>query len=506
MTQILITLLRERLLKLNLSGKRLVIAVSGGPDSLALAVGLARLQRELGLGLHLAHLDHCLRPGSADDAEFVQAVARDLDLPVSVGRAQVREVAARDGLGLEEAARQERYRFLARICHETGSDAVAVGHTRDDQTETRLMHVVRGAGLRGLTGMAEDSLIQVPGSEPVRVIRPLLNVTRLETLAFCRAVGLTPRQDPSNLDPSYTRNRLRLDVIPSLRSVNPRLDDSLERLARSAADASDFIELELDQRIDTLVRADTTYWAVQRAGWRTLHPALKRALLQRAASALAGTPGTIGAVHVEEAIQAADTWTSGRTLCWPGNLEVHVEHDEILIRRRGARQPMALIEQTLPEGERIALGLLPASLLASDRREALTVPRSAVLELRRVASPCPGRARDRWHCDLDGAKIAEASLLAVRPRRPGDWLVPEGMVGRKKVQDLMVDAHIPRDDRDRVPIVATGESIVWVVGLRRDHRFLADHGSQQVFCLTVDFTQPEGDSAAVARTEVACPT
>ncbi len=495
MSHPLIAELHSRLHTLNLIEKKLVVAISGGPDSLALTVGLASLREDLGLQIHLAHLNHQLRPESGQDAAFVQEVARLLNLPVSIGHADVREVAAREHMGIEEAGRLERYRFLSRVRKEVAADAVVVGHTQDDQTETRLMHVVRGAGLRGLVGMAEDSLLAVPGAEPVRVVRPLLNVRRAQTESFCRDHGVTPRVDASNRDRTYTRNRLRHEALPALRSVNPQLDASLARLARCAEDAADFVESELDRRLATLTRIDQRCWTVDRAGWRELHPALKRALLQRAAAALADGPGILDAANVEDGIRAADSWGSGRTLAWPGGLELRVEHDHIAVRRccrDGKPEPWVT---PLPEEGKVDLGALPVALANGHLRWDASTTFPAALIVRRVTEPCPNRQEDRWHCDVDGAKLAVASSPVVRSRRAGDWLLPEGMSGRKKVQDLLVDAHIPREERDRIPIVASTEGVVWVVGLRRDRRFLAGADSQQVLCFTVDTNRSDPNLA-----------
>lgn len=467
---------------------RLVVAVSGGPDSLALTLGLAELRSTLDLDLHLAHFNHQLRPESEADAAFVENVGRSFGLPTTIGDANIQQLATANKRGIEETARRERYRFLAQVCRETWAAGVVVAHTADDQTETRLMHWLRGSGLRGLVGMEEDLTLEIPGVGQVRLIRPLLGVRREDTVAFCEEHKLTPRIDPSNLDPRFTRNRVRHEVVPCLRAINPGLDNSLARLARSAADAEQFIDAELDRRMPELAACTTSGWIINRAACRALPAALKRALFQRAAAALVGSGNGTHAENVEDAMRAADSWPAGTVLAWPGELEVSIEHENIVIRRgRIAIPPLKARDIPLSIDGSVEIGPLAPAIAG---RPGLAS--RALLQLRRQSAPCEDRRGDRLHCDLDGAKLAQARSLAVRSRQPGDWIMPEGMAGRKKLQDLLVDAHVPREERDNVPVIATPEGIAWVVGVRRDRRLLAGPESRGVVCLAVD---PTGESA-----------
>jgi tRNA(Ile)-lysidine synthase len=512
MTNQVIAKLHDCIERRGFIGAGLVVAVSGGPDSLALTLALADLREALDLHLHLAHLDHQLRPESADDAAFVQDIARSLRLPLTVGHVNVRQSAETEGVGIEEAARRERYRFLARLCRTTGATGVVVAHTADDQTETRLMHWLRGSGLRGLVGMAEDALVEVPGAGLVRIVRPLLDVRKEETEAFCRERGVTARFDPSNLDRTFTRNRLRHDVLPSLREINSRLDDSLARLARCAADAEQFIESELDRRIGTLVRIDGSDWVIDRKRWRELPPALKRALLQRAATAVGHSTTVVDADNVEEGLRAADNWPSGKALTWPSDIELRVEHDRVMVRRRrvpGAALPTYAL--SIADDGEVVFGPIATSIADDPQKGDSLVDLRGIIRWRRVTAPCTDRRADQWHCDLDGAKIAEVSSLVLRSRQPGDWIMPEGMTGRKKIQDLLVDAHIPREERQRVPIIASAKGIAWVAGVRRDRRFVADAESHDVVCLEIEAESTNADRSVDPRLvdprkEIVCAT
>jgi tRNA(Ile)-lysidine synthetase-like protein len=476
-----------------LAGQRLVVAISGGADSVALALGLHELRECHHLDLYLAHVDHGLRAESAEDAAFVRLLGEKLGLPTVVYAASVPEEAARRRTGIEDAARIVRYRFLAEEYRARQAAAVLVGHTADDQVETRLLHVARGSGLRGLAGMAEDSTIQFPGGESVRIVRPLLAIPRSATVAFCRARGIEPRRDPTNGDLAYARNRVRHAVVPALQAINPRLGDALERLAQVASEAEAFIEAELNRRLGELATVNDRGWSIDRHGWRELPLALKRALLRRAASSLGAsgeTDAEVGAEAIERAIVAADGWPTGKTLTWPGGLLVSISRDSFTIGREQAPpRGQDAIRIDLDRDAAYELGDLPSELVDPDRAGAGW---RGVLRIRRADRPCPHRSGDRWHADLDRATLDGAELM-LRSGAPGDRIAPEGMNGRKKVQDLLVDAHLPRAERVRVPILATPSDVAWVVGLRRDRRFLAGANCQDVRCLKVEVVPLEAD-------------
>ncbi len=225
--------------------KKLVVAVSGGPDSVCLLHILVKLQKELGIAINVAHLNHQLRGAEADaDAQYVAELARQLDVPIIIDSRNVKAYQTRQRISMEEAAREVRYDFLAEVAESVGTDRVAVGHTVDDHVETILMHLIRGTGTRGLRGLQPLSPWQSSGGS-LNVIRPLLPVSRQETVDYCHQNRLFPRIDTSNQSLSPLRNRIRHQLLPLLRSYNPKVDESLLRTARIAADDLAFIDGEI---------------------------------------------------------------------------------------------------------------------------------------------------------------------------------------------------------------------------------------------------------------------
>ena len=219
---------------------KVLVAVSGGPDSVACLEVLLRLRAEFGFEVAVAHFDHQLRPESAEDLQWVRALARERGLECLTGEGPVADVASQQRRGIEETARMMRYQFLAFAAEKENADCLATGHTADDQAETILMHVVRGSGVRGIRGILPVS--GVPGASERRLVRPLLTTPRTSTEAICAELGITPRLDPTNTQPSATRNRVRSETLSALRALNPNVGEALRGLGESAREAFAFIE------------------------------------------------------------------------------------------------------------------------------------------------------------------------------------------------------------------------------------------------------------------------
>ena len=242
----------------------LVVGVSGGPDSLCLLHALDHLKEKLGLVLHVAHLDHCLRGLESEaDAIYVSQVTEQMAIPSTIGWEDVRLRYPSHSRSLEEMAREARYDFLAQVAEDAGAIGVIVAHTGDDQAETVLLHLLRGSAVAGLRGMRSVNALDTPSGRCLALYRPLLDITRMDTVAYCNVLGLTPRSDPSNQSNAHLRNRIRLELIPALKEYNPNIEASLRRLAASASLDMDFIEAEVG-RVWGLGGQGDARWAATR--------------------------------------------------------------------------------------------------------------------------------------------------------------------------------------------------------------------------------------------------
>lgn len=420
---------------LNQRPATLVVAVSGGPDSLSLLHALQSLGPGLSLNLHAAHLDHGLRGAEgADDRRFVAETCEAWGIPATTAFLSVPDYlrSHSEVTSVEAAARAVRYRFLHQVAAAAGADAVVTGHTRDDQAETLLLHLVRGAGLSGLQGMAADSLLQTDVGS-LRVLRPLLDVSRAATHRYCAAAGLQPRTDETNASLSYTRNRLRHTAMPALRALNPRLEDALSQLATQAQQEQAYWDAEVARVLPTLSTPFPGGVMLQRAGLRGLPSALQRRILRAATSAIA-----------------------------PG-LEVSFDHTSAL---------ESLVRG--PSGKRLILPEGPLHAVTTYQHLVLT---SAQLDLGPAPPPLAvgGAGKQRWgHWFVGGGHTAPqapdfwavavpaSSPVILRTRHPGDRF------GRSKLQDALVNAHCPELLRDHLPVLSDANGLVlWVPGLGR---------------------------------------
>ncbi len=435
----------------------LVVAVSGGPDSMALLHALLHLRDRLGLDLRGAHLDHGLRgEAGADDAAFVAAAFDDLGVPCDAERADVAAYRAAHRLSPEQAARDVRYSFLARVCREHGADAVALGHTADDQVETVLMHIARGSGLTGLRGMEACSTRPVNGAE-ARFVRPLLGLTRADTEAYCDALGLRPRMDESNRSPEFTRNRIRTELLPLLEELNPAIRDALLRLSTAAARELAFLDAETDRVWADAAAVRDDGVALDRRAVGRLPSALLTHLLRRAVGAVKGDLEGLHMRHVDDMTRLLGG-SAGRSIDLPGNLRFHVGYDEAIIARADADLcPLPRLHGehalTVPGETRVGEWLVEVRLVDRPSEDTL-----------RISGEGRGKA---FHNPV--ARLSPGALdggLALRTRRPGDRFHPLGAPGSKKLKDFFGDARVPAAWRDRVPLLVTPKGIAWVAGWR----------------------------------------
>ena len=441
--------------------KRGLLAVSGGPDSVALLLILAHLREALDLELWVAHFDHGLRRRTQREAErsFVSRLADELSLPFVFGQGDTRAHARQRRLSLEEAARALRYAFLSSQAERLGAGAVATGHTASDQVETVLMHIIRGSGLAGIAGMQPRSPWPFPGRAGLALVRPLLAVSRRQSERYCQEEGLSPCLDATNLLLEPLRNRVRHELLPLLRRYNPRVEQALLRLAGAASADAAYLDETADLFWQALAQRSGRSVQFPRLELAALSTALQSRLLLAAAQHLLGdTPACpagrpqIEAVHLQ-AMQAAlavrgPSRGKGR-LSLPGGLvfaaqgqSVRLTVGEEAAARPIAETPLALPGRTKVAGWRVEAEILPAE--------------------------AAGPTGDPYEALLDPDAVG--STLTVRSRRLGDRLRPLGLGGEKKLQDLLVDAKVPQDQRDGVPLVCAAWGIAWVVGHRLDER------------------------------------
>ena len=472
---------RAALYERDLAGKTLLVAVSGGPDSLALLHALYILRDELGLNLRGAHLNHKLRGADSDaDAEFAAGTFKQLGIPFASDSADVAAYRSRHKLSLEDAARRVRHAFLAAAAERHDAEAVALGHTADDQAETVLMHIIRGSGLDGLRGMSTVDRRTIDGKR-VALFRPLLGTRRAETQAYCRALGITPRVDASNSSPEFLRNRIRLELLPLLEQMNPSVRDALLRLSANAVEDSDYIRAQADEvRSEAAqvndggaVRLDTIALGRQ-------HAAVRSCVLRRAIQAAGGE---VTRSHILDMLRLIGG-APGKNLHLPGGLTFVTGYGEAYVGSADA------VEEAL------------APLPAIQGEHALAAPgetrvegwriRAAVISDIDGRSFLPGRLHPNPPSVGERVSITEmldmdcaGDALRVRRRLAGDRFQPLGMEQPKSLREFMIDARIPRRWRDGLPLVVSERGIVCVPRWRIAHWARVTEATKNILRLEV---------------------
>ena len=448
-----------------------VAGVSGGPDSLC----LLEVLRLAGYRTVVAHFNHHLRPEADREAEAVEGRARSLGLPFEGDAADVGAYAAANGQSVEEAARTLRYRFLFGAARKHSAQAVATGHTADDQVETVLMHFLRGAGLAGLKGMEARTLL--PVFDPlILLVRPLLGWWRADTEGYCRAHHLQPAEDRSNADPAYFRNRLRLALIPELEKYSPRFKDNLLRTAQALQGDHELLEQVVETAWRQAVPESGAGWVAFERRILTEAPAgLRRALIRRAAHSLRPESRDFGfaAVRRAEGFIAAPV---GKTLDFGNGLVFLMEGERVYLAAYEADLPAAQWPQV--EGQK-PLDLPGAVELENGwclSAETAAVPQ-ALAEAQGNADPY----RAWLDADLTGDR------LTVGNASPGTRFQPLGMNGQSlKLSDLYVNVKLPRRARKNWPVVFAGDLPAWVPGFRLADPFKVGTQTRSVIRLRLE--------------------
>jgi tRNA(Ile)-lysidine synthase len=465
-------------------GTRVVLGVSGGPDSLCLLDVLHHLARDQQLDLIVAHLDHGLRPAAADDAEFVRSQAALRGLPCRVDRADTAAFASEQGLSLEAAGRRLRYRFLAQVAREAGAVRVAVAHTADDQAETVLMHFLRGSGLAGLRGMAPRTEIGDMGIEqgepaahdhlptsqcPISLVRPLLGEPRSAILAYCHKHNLQPRHDETNEQTRYWRNRVRHEVLPFLEQENLNLRATLARTAEVLAGE---YALARAAAAGLMARTAPAGWqapgcvAWDRGAWQALSLPEQRALLRLGIEQLRGVVRDVDFAPLDAAARFGRTAAAGQSCDIAAGLRLVAGYRRLVLVEGPAAPPDLDVPLLDARGELPDEWRLDQESLSKD-----------AWDWNRVTGSGP------WVAYVDAARVT--APLAVRARRPGERFQPLGLAGHSdKVADYMINARVDAALRRRWPLVTCGPRVVWLAGLRLDERFKVTEDTQTVLRLS----------------------
>jgi len=440
-------------------GDGVVVAVSGGPDSVCLLDILHELGDELGIQLLVAHFDHGLRPGEdEDETRFVESLAMSLNLPFETKRAA--ESLRQGAASLEERARNARYRFFDEVKKKYEARKIAVGHNINDQAETVLMRLMRGSGASGLSGI-----------RPFRdnkIVRPLIELTRGEIESYLRQKGLAFVTDSSNLETRHLRNRIRIELLPQLKRYQPRIVEVLGQVAEIMRRDDEYLEERAAEWVEERVEIrDTGEVYIPLPSFVELPEALRNRVIRQALKITGGNLRKVSTRHLD-AVNLLATGKRPQTLVkLPNGVSARRSYDTLFFGASEESQPQAFC--CLLEGPgTFYLDALGCTVSLEEME----------------GSVSPERSMSPWTAFLNAERITYP--LMIRNFRPGDRFVPLGMSGHKKLKDFFIDLKIPSEVRARIPILTERDMPIWVCGFRIDDRFKVSSKTKKVLKVTFD--------------------
>ncbi|MBQ6659969.1 MAG: tRNA lysidine(34) synthetase TilS [Lachnospiraceae bacterium] len=456
-------------------GMSVIVGFSGGSDSLCLLLLLREITQELGIPLAAVHVNHGIRgEAAARDEAFCREFCGKRDIPLFVEARDVPAIAAETGTGIEEAGRTVRYRIFEEIAGRFGANRVAVAHHADDRAETVLWNLIRGSGLRGLTGISSESM---PFADPELVlIRPLLSVRKADILAELAARGQDFCVDETNYGEEGARNFLRNRVMPLLAECNP----GAQRNIAGAGERLEAVRRYMDSLADEACGRLIHDRRLDAAGFSELPEALRPEVALRYLAEVCGRRQDLTYVHTAALERLCEGAVSAE-LSLPYGVTLVREYREIAVKetpldRFAGRHEVARRE--LERGVRLRFAGEPEKVLSFSVRK------------REECEIFPKNSCTKW---FDYDKIGKACV--VRTRRPGDRIVITSDGRTQSVQDLLVNRKVPKAERDGIPLVLTWDegTVVWVPGVRGSETFRMDENTRMV--LEIHFTE-DGQSEA----------
>ncbi len=439
-------------------GNHVLIALSGGADSVCLLKILHKLMDEYEINLSAIYIDHNLRPDETPfEITFCKKICDSLSIPFITKTIDVVSFAKSEKINKQEAARELRYRVFYETAHELKIDIIALGHNIDDQAETMLIRLFRGSGTAGLAAMP-----------PVRgnIIRPLIEVQRSEIEAYLDSQNTAFVMDSSNLTDRYLRNRIRHIIMPEIKKINPAASKTISRTSDIYRDEERYFDILVTKSLMKMIsRKGEQTIELFIAPMGILDIVILRRVLRRAIDATKGLRG-ISFVHIEDILSLLKSGKSGDRILLPNNIRVIKKYSVLTIT---SEEPKRLDSYILEIPGKIYL------------KESLITLSAELMEI----SEAEGVGDAKITAIINADKLTFP--LAIRARKDGDFFYPFGFGKRKKLQDYFVDEKIPRDERDIVPLLVNNDEIVWVVGYRTDERYKIEKNTKKVLKCSIKY-------------------
>ena len=460
--KVLETITSHKLVK---NGDAVLAAVSGGPDSVCLLHVLFSLSEELGIRLFAIHINHMLRGSESDaDEQYTKELCGRLGIPIRSVSVDISELSRSRGISLEEAGREARYAEFEKYADETGAAVIAVAHNRNDQAETVLMHILRGSGLAGLSGM---------GLKRGRVIRPLLEINRSEIDEYCHEQKLEPRIDSTNLKEDFTRNRMRLKLIPYINSnFDMDVTGSLCRISKLAGLDSSYLEKCAEEEYAaSLEKAGSDFIHLKLEALIRLHPAIMSRVLRLTMQKLTGNLKGIESVHMDILSDLVLGGLTGPVVQLPRNIRAGISYGILKIYLNKEEKPASVFNRKIQ---------VPGQTLV---KEMASIIKAEIMEKSSEVDKYGKLGYNSMVQFFDYDLLKEG--INIRNREAGDIFKPYKSNGTKKLKEFFIDSKIPRDLRDEIPVIAIGNEVVWVAGFKISDKFKLTENTKSVLKLEI---------------------
>lgn len=437
----------------------MVVGVSGGPDSVCLLHVLHSLSNLLNIKLYPIHINHMLRGDNArGDEEYTERLCKELGLTLSTVCIDVAAFARENGMSIETAGREVRYKEFDDYAKRVKAEKIAVAHNKNDQAETVMMHIIRGSGLAGLIGMEYKR-----GS----IIRPLLDIGREEIEMYCNEVKLTPRTDESNLQGEYARNRVRLELFPYIdKSFGADITRSLCRLSELATDDDSFIEqCALEAYEHCLSNKPSKQAEFDIASLKQLHPAILGRVLKRAITDVSGDIDGIGRIHYKMLSDLIDAGKTGSVAELPNGIRGLISYGVLKIYIYNENKKSIAFDKQI---------VIPGSTIIEQTGDMV----SASVVKRQAVDKCVPVSYNSLVQLFDYDTINMG--INLRSRRAGDIFKPIGSNGTKKLKEYFIDIKIPKDQRDEIPLLCVENEVIWIVGYKISDKFKVTENTSNI--------------------------
>lgn len=440
--------------------ENIVVGVSGGPDSMALLYMLIELKKEIDFNIYIAHVNHGVRGKDAlEDQSFVKRQAERLNLPYYTKDVDMIGYGREKGITAEEAGRELRYGFFREIIKSLGGGKIAVAHNKNDQAETLIMRFIRGTGIDGLKGME-----YISGD----IIRPILGISRGDIEKYIKDNNIETVSDMTNFQPIYNRNKIRLEVIPYIeKNFNPNIIETMWRTSEISALDSDFLTKHTKDIYKSIVKSESDGRIVLDAKeFSKFHLSIKQRLIRNSILEINNSLQGITEAQISNSIDLIDKGQTGKEVHLSNNIVVKTNYDQIIIQARTKQEDDFIYKISYPGvmdlediGYSLDIDLISKEDYLKEKRDRFT-----------------------RYFDLDKVR----GDLIVRNRKPGDRFIPFGMKGSKKIKDYFIDEKIPKDLRDKIPLILDNESILWVIGYRTDEKYRINDDTRHVLKISYE--------------------